>query len=90
MFGSQNGISSLKLMYSQLSIFSTMRFGSVGRPGPMYVFCLNRCSSSMLVSVSFRVGWVDWGFSCPDILGMVGGALFLLGLPTVTPELEGV
>ena len=43
----------------------------------------------MLVSVSFRVGWVDWGFSCPDILGMVGGALFLLGLPTVTPELEG-
>ena len=93
MFGSQNGISSLKLMYSQLNIFSTMRFGSVGRPGPMYVcwvgFCLNRCSSSMLVSVSFRLGWVDGGFSCPDILGMVGGALFLLGLPTVAPELKG-
>ena len=43
--GSQKGISSLKLMYSQLVILSTKRLGRIGRPALMYTCFDGLCLS---------------------------------------------
>ena len=51
----------------------------------MYVCCvafyLKRCSSNRVVKVLFKLPWVGGGFT----LGIVVGALFVGGLPTVMP-----
>lgn len=76
--GSQKGSSSLKLMYSQFCIFSTMRRGRVGRPAPMRTcvegLCLSRCSSNRVDHASVRLEGVAIGRCVVSKVGMTGGA----------------